>query len=128
MASGGGTNMDILSDEVFDFMCRVCKRKGKHCEAEKYCEECGDYFCLTCVKVHDDIPSLTGHTILGKEQFPNESVDKGSSSKSTGRSESTGRLAAPTERCDRHSHHFIDMYCQNHDEVGCGTCMAMDHR
>ncbi|XP_060608430.1 uncharacterized protein LOC132760470 [Ruditapes philippinarum] len=35
---------------------------------------------------------------------------------------------APTERCDRHSHKHIDMYCQNHDNVGCSTCMAVDHR
>ncbi|XP_053402973.1 uncharacterized protein LOC128558139 [Mercenaria mercenaria] len=32
------------------------------------------------------------------------------------------------ERCERHKHHFIDMYCQNHDDVGCGTCIAENHR
>ncbi|XP_060564674.1 uncharacterized protein LOC132723887 [Ruditapes philippinarum] len=117
MASVGSTN---ASDEIFDFMCRVCKRNGKHCEGEKYCEQCQDYFCLTCVKVHDDIPSLTRHTILDKEHFPREPTKKDTVSKSV--------LEAPTERCERHSHHFIDMYCQNHDDVGCGTCMAVNHR
>ena len=117
MACGGSMS---TSDEVFDIMCRICKRKGKHCEAEKYCEECGDYFCLTCVKVHDDLPSLTEHTILSKKQFPKEPTKRDFGRKS--------RPDAPTERCDRHSHHFIDMYCQNHDEVGCGTCMAVSHR
>ncbi|XP_053374059.1 uncharacterized protein LOC123532975 [Mercenaria mercenaria] len=34
----------------------------------------------------------------------------------------------PTERCERHHLKTVDMFCQNHDIVGCGTCIAVDHR
>ncbi|XP_053405631.1 uncharacterized protein LOC128558999 [Mercenaria mercenaria] len=121
MATEGSINTDILSDETFDLLCGVCKHKEKNREAEKYCVECQDYYCLTCVKVHEDIPSLIGHNILGKGKFPSGSVKTPSGSSKT-------LPGAPTEPCDRHSHNCVDMYCQNHDDVGCGTCMAVDHR
>ncbi|XP_045216796.2 uncharacterized protein LOC123566598 [Mercenaria mercenaria] len=121
MATGVSINKDILSDETFDLLCGVCKHKGKNREAEKYCVECQDYYCLTCVKVHEDIPSLIGHKILSKGKFPSGSVKTLSGSSKT-------LPGAPIERCDWHSHHCIDMYCQNDDAVGCGTCMAVDHR
>ncbi|XP_053402930.1 uncharacterized protein LOC128558110 [Mercenaria mercenaria] len=110
----GGSDKCRLSDETFDLLCTVCKRKGKNTEAEKYCVDCGDYYCLTCVKVHDDVPLLTGHKILGKGQFQSMSTGK--------------QPPVPTERCDKHSHKHVDMYCQNHDDVGCSTCMAIEHR
>ncbi|KAL4219400.1 hypothetical protein ACF0H5_021980 [Mactra antiquata] len=34
----------------------------------------------------------------------------------------------PTERCCNHKAKVLDMYCQKHDQVGCCTCMATDHR
>ncbi|XP_053381074.1 uncharacterized protein LOC123553333 [Mercenaria mercenaria] len=120
MATRGSINEDILTDKTFDLLCRVCKRKGKYQEAEKYCVECQDYYCLSCVKVHEDIPSLTGHKIIGGGQFQSGSVQMSGSSKILSQ--------APAERCDRHTYHYIDMYCQNHDVVGCGTCMAVAHR
>jgi hypothetical protein len=42
---------------------------------------------------------------------------------------STNELPAiPTERCAVHETKIIDMYCQKHDDVGCTTCMTLDHR
>ncbi|XP_045159202.2 uncharacterized protein LOC123524767 [Mercenaria mercenaria] len=121
MAFGGRINSDILCSEMVDLPCTMCERKGRCIEAEKYCVECQDYYCLRCVNVHGDVPSLSRHNIFDKGQFPSESVHE---------RPGTGK-ALPlvlTERCNIHTHHFVDMYCQNHDDVGCGTCMALDHR
>ncbi|XP_060580111.1 uncharacterized protein LOC132736917 [Ruditapes philippinarum] len=114
MAAGSQIDTDILSDEIFDVLCSMCKNKGNNTEGEKFCVDCHDYFCRTCVKVHNEVPVLVGHKVLDKSQ-----VKSGTSK---------GLPRAPTERCDRHSHKHIDMYCQNHDNVGCSTCMAVDHR
>ncbi|XP_060587229.1 uncharacterized protein LOC132742771 [Ruditapes philippinarum] len=114
MATGKQIDTDILSDEIFDVLCSMCKNKGKNTEGEKYCVDCKDYFCITCVQVHGQVPLCAGHKVLDKSQ-----VKSGTSK---------GLPRAPTERCDRHSHKHIDMYCQNHDNVGCSTCMAVDHR
>ncbi|XP_060580312.1 uncharacterized protein LOC132737089 isoform X2 [Ruditapes philippinarum] len=57
---------------------------------------------------------LSGHTILDKDQ-----VKDGKS----------GTLpVTPTQRCERHGFKLDDMYCQGHDNVGCSTCMAVDHK
>ncbi|XP_060596066.1 uncharacterized protein LOC132749826 [Ruditapes philippinarum] len=114
MATGKQIDTDILSDEIFDVLCSMCKNKGKNTEGEKFCVDCKDYFCITCVQVHGQVPLCASHKVLDKSQ-----VKSGTSK---------GLPRAPTERCDRHSHKHIDMYCQNHDNVGCSTCMAVDHR
>ncbi|XP_060568304.1 transcription intermediary factor 1-alpha-like [Ruditapes philippinarum] len=114
MATGKQIDTDILSDEIFDVLCSICKNKGKTTEGEKFCVDCKDYFCITCVQIHGQVPLCAGHKVLDKSQ---------------GKSGTSNVLPrAPTERCDRHSHKHIDMYCQNHDNVGCSTCMAVDHR
>ncbi|XP_060588069.1 uncharacterized protein LOC132743214 [Ruditapes philippinarum] len=114
MASRKQIDTDIPSDEIFDVLCSMCKNKGKNTEGEKFCVDCNDYFCRTCVQVHNEVPILVGHKVLDKSQL------KSGTSK--------GLPKVPAERCDRHSHKHIDMYCQNHDKVGCSTCMAVDHR
>jgi hypothetical protein len=115
MATGKQIDTDILSDEIIDVSCSMCENKGKNTEGEKYCVDCKDYFCITCVQVHGQVPLCAHHKVLDKSQVKSGSISK-------------GLPRAPTERCDRHSHKHIDMYCQNHDNVGCSTCMAVDHR
>ncbi|XP_045164845.2 transcription intermediary factor 1-alpha-like [Mercenaria mercenaria] len=114
MATGGETDTDILSDETFDLLCSVCKKKNKNTEAAKFCVNCQDYYCSICVKFHDDVPALSRHKILDSSQFQ----------------PGAGQVLqmVPTELCDRHSHKHVDMYCQKHDDVGCSTCIAVDHK
>ncbi|XP_060565451.1 uncharacterized protein LOC132724591 [Ruditapes philippinarum] len=112
MATGGQINTDILSDEIIP--CKICKNEGKNIDGEKFCIECQDYFCVKCVQVHSQMPECAGHKVL------DISLVKSGTRK--------GLPRAPEERCDRHSHKHIDMYCQNHDKVGCTTCVAVDHR
>ena len=114
MATGGVSNTDMLSDETFDHLCSVCKSKNKNTEASKFCVDCQDYYCSSCVKFHEDVPALSRHKILDITQFKPGT--------------SQVHQMVPTERCDIHSHKHVDMYCQNHDVVGCSTCMAVDHK
>ncbi|XP_045169721.2 transcription intermediary factor 1-alpha-like isoform X2 [Mercenaria mercenaria] len=108
------TSLDRLSDETFDLLCSPCKRKHINKEADKYSVDCSDYYCSICVKFHEDIPALSGHKILDKGQFQHGT--------------SQALPMVPTERCDRHNYKPVDMYCKNHDDVSCSTCMAVEHR
>jgi hypothetical protein len=92
----------------------MCKNQGKNTEGEKFCVDCHDYFCIKCVKVHSQVPVLAGHKVLDTSQVKSGTCQ--------------GLSRAPVKRCDRHSHEYIDMYCQNHDIIDCSTCMAIDHR
>ncbi|XP_060570123.1 uncharacterized protein LOC132728497 [Ruditapes philippinarum] len=68
MATGGEINTDILSDEIFDVLCSMCKNRGKKSEGEKFCVDCHDYFCMNCVIVHSQVPVLACHKVLDKSQ------------------------------------------------------------
>ncbi|XP_060582342.1 uncharacterized protein LOC132738766 [Ruditapes philippinarum] len=114
MANGDNININFLSNETIDKVCNICKRKDKISEAEKFCIDCQENHCLKCVKVHEDVPLLGNHEILDKDQFQSCS--------------SAYIPMSPTDQCERHTHKHVDMYCENHDVVGCSTCMAVDHR
>ncbi|XP_060560228.1 uncharacterized protein LOC132720194 [Ruditapes philippinarum] len=114
MAAISGSEMDKQSDELLHLLCSPCKRKQRNKEADKYCADCHDYYCSDCVKFHEDIPALSGHKILDKDQ-----VKDGIS----------GIFPEiPTQSCERHGFKAVDMYCQSHDNVGCSICMAVDHK
>ncbi|XP_053375438.1 transcription intermediary factor 1-alpha-like isoform X2 [Mercenaria mercenaria] len=109
MASSGVVGN--TSEETFDMLCSACKEQNINKEAEKYCVDCRDYYCSECLKLHSTLPALKGHKLLGKEA-----------------GQSGQLLMVPTERCERHDFKTVDMFCQNHDQIGCGTCIAVDHR
>ncbi|KAL4218876.1 hypothetical protein ACF0H5_021464 [Mactra antiquata] len=105
-----------MSDKTFDFICTGCDKKNKTLKAVKYCVECKLYCCQSCTDMHEVFPSLTSHSFLDVEQ-ENQSGNQQSS-----------LPELPTERCCKHKAKVLDMYCQEHDQVGCCTCMATDHR
>ncbi|XP_045169736.2 uncharacterized protein LOC123532378 [Mercenaria mercenaria] len=99
------------SEETFNILCSACKEQDKNREAEKYCVDCQEYYCSECLKLHSTLPALKRHKLLDKEDGHSGQL-----------------LMVPTERCERHNFKTVDMFCQNHDMIGCGTCMAVDHR
>ncbi|XP_053390772.1 uncharacterized protein LOC128553624 [Mercenaria mercenaria] len=112
MASGGCEN---TSDEIFSFKCSPCLVNNRNREAVKYCVECQGYYCQSCADVMHMMPGVKGHTFLDKLNYKSSRL-------------SAGLPAVPTERCSIHETKIVDMYCGNHDEVGCTTCMALNHR
>jgi hypothetical protein len=113
MAAISGSEMDKQTNHFTCYVHHNYKRKERNKEADKYCADCHYYYCSDCVKCHDDIPAMSGHKILDKDQ-----VKDGTS----------GTLPlTPTQRCERHGFKPVDMYFQGHDNVGCSTCMAVDH-
>ncbi|XP_053390768.1 uncharacterized protein LOC128553620 [Mercenaria mercenaria] len=112
MASGGCEN---TSDEIFNFKCSPCMANNRTREALKYCVECQGYCCKECTDIHNGLPGLKGHTLLDKSNYKSSRLP-------------AGLPAVPTERCCKHETKIVDMYCGNHDEVGCTTCMALNHR
>lgn len=125
MATGKDESSAILSGKITDFKCTACKKEGINREAEKFCSDCCDGYCATCIKVHQDVPSMCAHKIINQAKLQSRSSQTLSTSP---QQSSEIPPAALTEKCDEHSQHLIDKYCQTHDEVGCATCMEIDHR
>lgn len=102
------------SESATDLLCSICALENRKTDAEKYCLQCQDYFCQKCVTIHDKLAILSGHVIIGRSDF--------------GDLECRLKLPSiPTERCLKHTTKLMDMYCDTHDKVGCGTCMVLEH-
>lgn len=115
MATDGCQNN--TSDECFDLFCTPCSKIDKKNEAEKFCVECQEYLCTTCVKDHNKFSALAQHHLLERSQFG-----------TTSETDSSELPSEPTERCKIHPMKLVDMYCQEHDFVGCHVCFTITHR
>ncbi|XP_053379874.1 uncharacterized protein LOC128546142 [Mercenaria mercenaria] len=109
MATGG------KEVSIFNFKCSTCVKLNKNREAVKYCVECQGYCCQSCVDLHSVFPTLEGHSLLDKSSFKSTTF-------------TTDLPVIPTVKCSYHEAKVVDMYCENHDVVGCTTCMALNHR
>ena len=103
------------SVDCVDYLCLICAEKNVNKEAVKYCVSCEGYYCEECVKLHDIIPTLAKHVIVGKSDFK-------------GGCNGDKLPSVPTERCELHKLKIVDMMCKTHDQVGCATCMATKHK
>ncbi|XP_053389313.1 uncharacterized protein LOC128552306 [Mercenaria mercenaria] len=106
---------DIASDEIIDTKCCVCAGKNITRQAEKYCIECQDYYCIPCTDTHKTFPLMREHKLLDKSDFSTHGLQ-------------SSLPSCPTERCQIHKAKLLDMFCKNHDEVVCATCLAINHR
>ncbi|XP_060573281.1 uncharacterized protein LOC132731171 [Ruditapes philippinarum] len=104
------------SDEFVNFKCCLCEKKNITKVADTYCVDCQDYYCSPCTNLHKMFPSAVGeHHFIDKSSFNTVSLQKSLPS-------------FPVERCEAHKTKLLDMYCADHDEVACATCIAIKHR
>ncbi|XP_045173789.2 uncharacterized protein LOC123535264 [Mercenaria mercenaria] len=110
MASGG----EDTSDEMFNFKCTVCAKRNGNKKAVKYCVECQGYCCQACVDTHEVFPTLVTHNLLDRASLKSAIT--------------TDLPEIPTQRCTIHETNLMNMYCENHDVVGCTICITQEHR
>ncbi|XP_045156436.2 E3 ubiquitin-protein ligase TRIM33-like [Mercenaria mercenaria] len=106
---------DNASDEFMDTNCCVCAGKKITRKAENFCVECQDYYCIPCTDTHKTFPLMRGHKLLDKSDFSTHFL-------------LSSLPCFPTERCKIHKAKILDMFCKNHDEIVCVTCVAINHR
>ncbi|XP_060589368.1 transcription intermediary factor 1-alpha-like [Ruditapes philippinarum] len=96
-------------------VCQPCKADGESLEADGFCQNCQEYLCKTCIKYHRKVTVSKHHTILDKATMP-KNVEP----------QIVKRLC--TETCEKHKLKIIKYFCSDHDTVGCGNCMVIDHK
>ncbi|XP_060576978.1 uncharacterized protein LOC132734291 [Ruditapes philippinarum] len=92
--------------------CQPCKGDGDTVQAEAYCENCNEFICPSCIKAHRKLAGTKNHVIKSKDEMPTV----------------LSIQSAPcTELCDVHKNEIVKFYCQDHESVGCGDCMVLEH-
>lgn len=108
-------SFNISSDEPVNNPCKPCSDAGIPKEATSFCVDCGELLCQKCLLDHNKFSTLKSHQIVGVSQYE---VSKRQSKV----------VSLPTERCEAHHGKLIDMFCEDHDEVCCAVCIAVQHR
>ena len=111
-----GDGSITLCDETFNFKCTKCDRKKKGIEAVNFCTNCSEYYCKKCTDVHEDFFEVGTHNLL----------DVTSYNQATGKQQQNMEFS--TEKCKKHPGKVINLFCKQHDEVGCSDCFLDKHR
>lgn len=99
----------------FDHVCTPCSREHKEVEATQYCPDCNEKLCTFCTAQHKKFLLLKAHKMVDISQMPVKDEPKEEKEK-------------VTEFCEHHHGKLLDLYCQEHDEVGCTACIAINHK
>ncbi|XP_060589366.1 uncharacterized protein LOC132744628 [Ruditapes philippinarum] len=102
------------SSKCHGVLCQPCKADGESLKADGFCQNCQEYLCKTCIKYHRKVTVSKHHTILDKANMP-KNVE----------TQTVKQLCTST--CNKHKLEIIKYFCRDHDTVGCGNCMVIDH-
>ena len=106
----GRKSIQASSDQLFDHVCGSCKTEGKENEARKYCEDCAEYVCDSCVNVHRKFPLMKTHKIVSARAAPIRA--------------SGSRL---TVYCACNKNKEVEFFCEDHSDIICGPCQSFKH-
>ena len=96
-------------------VCQPCKFEGKQLEANKYCCDCEELLCTSCVAVHGKFKATRHHRIVDRN-------DRGPGN------HDTGDVNLVSEMCTDHPSESIKYECVSHKSFICGHCAVREHR
>ncbi|XP_060559306.1 uncharacterized protein LOC132719547 [Ruditapes philippinarum] len=95
--------------------CQPCSSDGDTMVAIGYCQNCNEYLCAVCLKVHRKQAMSRNHIILDGDNMPKVSLPAVTPN-------------ACSEICTKHENEIVKYFCMSHDAVGCGDCMIINHK
>ncbi|XP_060589705.1 transcription intermediary factor 1-beta-like [Ruditapes philippinarum] len=118
MAEGGEYSSPVLgSDMIFEYTCTPCAEDGIIQESLKYCPECKEFLCETCVNHHKKVSATKKHKLQDNDF---QRCEKGSVNNTSDEENMF--------KCLYHPDRDIEMYCGDHEMVFCALCVAKNHR
>ncbi len=101
---------DIIS--VRDDLCDSCIRNGEQIIAKLRCKQCGNNLCKTCCKfIHERVKTFASHSI----------VELGAANTKVDPKDEPGN-------CVVHIDKPIELYCFDHEQLGCCFCLTTVHK
>lgn len=107
--------MDSHQKEIFSdhrVLCDSCRQNGEQIIAKFRCKQCGNNLCKTCCKfIHERVKAFTSHAIveLGAENTTFDPKDL-------------------SGNCKVHIDKQIEVYCFDHEKLGCCFCLTAEHK
>ena len=92
--------------------CHPCTRIDENVPASKWCVDCEDALCITCVKSHKGSKVSMTHHVIDMEVISTLSDE----------------VLITQTKCSNHPHFIMDFFCNHHHVICCRRCMSEDHR
>ena len=109
-----GTEVETGSDaEERGRLCDACKSDGESRRAVKYCLDCNQAICQSCVDSHRRIKQIKDHKLVN-------TVD--------GDAMKVSQFLSNCLTCPNHPSKTIELVCKQHDAMCCLTCATINHR
>ena len=106
-------DLNLGSDTEKRDLCEACAVDGEYRPALKFCLDCSQPICQTCVDCHRRIKQLQGHKLIDSNNEDAVIVAK---------------LLSSCLACPNHVDKTIEFICIDHDAFCCSTCATVNHR
>ena len=104
--------------------CQPCKKQNRQSDAIRFCLDCQEYLCKSCLELHGYFAALQDHTTVNIDDNVINTTQEAAGSNT----DATRKVDIPTERCPKHPEKLVDMYCKNHDLVACSLCFLPHYK
>ena len=104
-------SMSVDNEQSENRNCMFCLRNSKTVEAKHWCKTCVETLCDDCKSYHSCVPLLKSHIIVSLSDVGN--LYKG---------------IEIDEPCPSHMGKFLEVFCQDHDQLCCSICFATKHK
>ncbi|XP_053387999.1 uncharacterized protein LOC123543954 [Mercenaria mercenaria] len=91
--------------------CKPCAERKLSTRATGLCRECAEHMCKDCFDTHKQFKLNRGHILTNSDETVAEKEN-----------------AEDLEKCEQHFSELIKFYCPQHEQVGCGDCMILEHK
>ena len=106
-------NPDAVCDVWYDPFCDLCyEADDLNIEAASFCDDCIQFMCNKCYKIHEKLSSTRGHVVKTGTAMPRSQADK------------PPRFSF----CDEHSKHLKNQFCSVHKQLVCSLCSSLYHK
>ncbi|KAH3852000.1 hypothetical protein DPMN_094489 [Dreissena polymorpha] len=100
------------SDTIVLYFCSRCKNTNTETEAKAYCKKCDLCFCDECTNLHSQF--FQNHSTYGTEEMEMWPVAM-----------ATQEFL---ESCEGHKGKKLTLFCEDHSQLCCDTCILLSHR
>ncbi|XP_060603327.1 uncharacterized protein LOC132756309 [Ruditapes philippinarum] len=98
-------------NEIDGFSCKPCEENELLSQADGFCTDCEEYMCTRCFEAHKKFKLNRGHTLAGSDEVHTKWPRNDD-----------------LEKCEKHRSEIVRFYCVEHEQVGCGDCMILEHK
>ena len=105
-------SLSMACDYYYDPFCEVCfETRNQNIKHEGFCNECNQFLCGECLRVHRKLQGTRGHVIRRGDDMPKSMADK-----------------PPTfDYCEVHQRFPKDQFCGSHKTLLCSQCVPLQH-